>query len=239
MRELKLGDLLTDAWEVYKTNIGVWILASLLYYVLISISAVLCYFPVFFVAPPLTAGMYLIALNHLRYNRVEIGDLFKGFENYGAVLVTALVMIGISILCYLPGIIFQVIGAIITQASYESGGGFEAIGVVFSVFGVLLYLAGLVPIFYFMTRFLFVFLLIMDKKIGFKEAYQLSKEKVQEGFWNALLIYIVSAVVGSIGMFACGIGILFTFPLMFIMQAVAYHRLYTPEMPTILSAKSQ
>ena len=79
----------------------------------------------------------------------------------------------------------------------------------------------------------------MDKKIGFKEAYQQSKEKVQEGFWNALLIYIVSAVVASIGIVVCGIGVLFTFPLMFLMQAVAYHRLYTPEMPTILSANSQ
>lgn len=233
MRELKLGDLLSEAFEIYQTNIGQWILASLVFIILIVVSTLLCYFPVIFVAPALAAGMYLIALNHIRQNKVELMDMFKGFENYGAVLVTALAILGISLLCYLPAIICQLIGTAIIESSYRSG--VQTIGMVFSGLAVLLYLLGLVPIFYFITRFLFVFPLIMDKKLGFKEAYEMSKEKVQEGFWNALLIYIVSAIIGSIGSLACGIGYLLTLPMMFLMQALAYHKLFTPDIPTIKS----
>lgn len=233
MRELKLGDLLSDAFEIYKTDIGQWLLASLVFAVMLVISYFLCFVPALFVGPPLVAGMFLISLNHIRHKRVEVGDLFKGFEYFGPALVTGLAVAGISLLCYLPAIIFQLIGAAIIESSYRSG--VHTIGMVFSGLAVLLYLAGMIPIFYFLTRFIFIFPLIVDKNLGFQEAYRMSKEKVQEGFWNALLIYIVSGVIGSIGAIICGIGYLLTLPMMFLMLALAYHRLFTPEIPTILS----
>jgi len=233
MRDLKLGDLLSEAFEIYQTNFGQWVLVSLVYIVLIVISTLACILPVFIVAPALSAGMCLIALNHIRHGKIEIGDMFKGFENFGAVFVTCLAIAGIGILCYLPAFIFQSIGAIIIESSYRSG--VHTIGMIFSGLGVLFYLIGLIPLVYFITRFLFVFPLIMDKKVGFKEAYKLSKEKVEEGFWNALLIYIISAIIGSIGSIVCGIGYLFTLPMMFLMQVLAYHKLFTPEISTIKS----
>jgi hypothetical protein len=69
----------------------------------------------------------------------------------------------------------------------------------------------------FFTQFL-----IVDKGLGVIEAMQTSYEMCRKHIWWFTLFAFVVSLIGQVGSYACYVGILVTYPLIFTIGAVAY-----------------
>ncbi len=121
---LDIGKAVSTSFEVYKDNFVNLFVAGLITFVLTI--TIVC-------APPAVIGLYQMCIRALRGEKVEIGDLFKGFEGFLSgwglsLIVVAGVGFGL-ILLVIPGIYLMVLWSVAFQALAEdrSLGAFGAI----------------------------------------------------------------------------------------------------------------
>ncbi len=200
---VRTGEWLSEASRVFTDSIGTHIVLALI----VGFGSTLS---LGILAGPLICGWYYIVLRQLREQeyRPEIGDIGKGFEVFGhSLLATIAIGAGIGvlyvvflaiwmILCFLPYVGWLLMLPFIPIAL--------AVGIAYA------------------TLILFVFPLIMDKRLAFWDAITQSFQKVASDFWGFLgfaalvsLINMAAAVVG-------GVGTLLTGPIVLIAKALAY-----------------
>jgi uncharacterized membrane protein len=161
---------------------------------------------------PMMAGLVLVTLEILDKKQPQPsgGEVFRGFDYF------------------LNSFLFFLVWGLII--------GF-AIAILTLVLCIGLVLAA--PIIYVAQTFLmFGLFLIVDRKMDFWPASMESIDTVKNNFWPLLGLSVVAALIGGIGGIACGIGIIFTFPIQICILAVAYRKVYngirasgSPEQP--------
>ena len=95
----RIGDWIREAWDIFVSDVGMFMLAGLIYAALVG----LC-FPI--LIGPLSCGMYIIVFDRMRGGHVEIGRLFAGFEYFGASFTAGLIYCGLLFV----GLILAVVG---------------------------------------------------------------------------------------------------------------------------------
>jgi hypothetical protein len=80
----------------------------------------------------------------------------------------------------------------------------------------------IVPGIYLATCAMFGMPLIVEKKMGYWEAFNKSREMVSRDFWNFLLYSILTNLVSSIGGYICYVFMVVTYPFFFLMTGVAF-----------------
>lgn len=75
--QVKFGEWIQQGWELYKSNIGVWIVASLLALVISAASLGI-------LAGPMMAGLVWMALAMVEQKELkpQVGDVFRGFDYF-------------------------------------------------------------------------------------------------------------------------------------------------------------
>lgn len=107
--EVKIGDWLREGWDVFVSDVGMFILASLVYNVLNGIC-----FPILY--GPLTCGMFLMIFDRMGGDKADIKRLFSGFDFFGTSVVAGLILfllglVGVLVLfvgfmlCVVPSLI--------------------------------------------------------------------------------------------------------------------------------------
>lgn len=136
---------------------------------------------------PLTCGLFFALFEKMRKGRIDIGDLFKGFEFFLPTFLLGLLVGLFSLiggaLCILPGI---VVGAM----------------------------------------YMFAFPLVMEKKMDFWPAMELSRKKVFENPLEFILFYLLVIGITFIGLLGCVVGVVFTSAVGFSAMAVAYKEVF-------------
>lgn len=151
---------------------------------------------------PMTCGLFMMIdrLICKDVNKPVLGDLFKGFDVFAQSFLTWLVI--------------AVVGALISLA-------LNFIPVVGNLASLILSFA-IGPI---MT---WSFLLIVHQKMKGMEAVGFVLRETFNGpFILPLLTVLVASLVGSLGIIACGVGIVFTLPIAYTASAVAYRKLFS------------
>ena len=104
--DFRFGDYLSRGFEIFKKDIGGFIVFTLIFFVL---SMVIGLIPVvgslansLFVTPALTAGIYLVARRLDLNEQNEFGNYFKGFDFTGQLALAALVVSLITVLSIVP-----------------------------------------------------------------------------------------------------------------------------------------
>ena len=222
--------MFTERWQVWVPMILVFILALLVPIIpayLISVAAVLAGsrggdLPT---GPPLLAigvgligglvvlglttfmlgGIYRTAFKQMRGEAISIRDLFSG----GDLLPRFLAFFAVAF-----------------------GGALAIYFLVFAI-GYLLPLALLlvVPVFFVLGllaagALFFAIPLMVEKNMGVIEAIQTSFAKTRPRIWMFGLFAIVVALIGAVGQCACYVGMLVTYPLQFLITAVAYRDVF-------------
>jgi len=151
-------------------------------------------------AGPMFAGVILITLRLLdkKEPRPEVGTLFKGFDYF---LNSFLFVIIWGIALFVVSIVVGLVPCI---------GQLASIFVVFVAHALLM----------------FGLFLIVDRQEEFWPASVESFNKVKPNIWPFLGFSIVSNIIGSIGAIACGIGVIFTFPIQACILTVAYRDVF-------------
>ena len=79
----------------------------------------------------------------------------------------------------------------------------------------------IIPGIYLMVRWFFVTYLIVDKDLGVSEAFQQSGEMVSNIFWEVLAVFIINAVIQSIGC-TIAVGAILTTPFILLVSTHYY-----------------
>lgn len=225
--------------EAYKPYIGlgvgttiVWILLFLVAYVLTIALVGL------FLMPVLAIGPTMLGLNMVR-KRPEFSNLFRGFEAYGRVLGTAalLSIFALPVLLIMAGPFF---GATIYMSLQNKGTAsadpnMAALGLM----GVsYLFMLVMVPVvYYLMGRMILVFPLVIERAYGPMQAIKTSWSVTAPYQWWLMLFAFTTQIVGQMGMYLCGFGMLFTMPLSHAFTGAAIYMLLGEDDGTLAPPK--
>lgn len=135
------------------------------------------------VFPPIFAGGFIAAFNQMRTGKLNVGDVWKGFNHFWPVtcyvgVIAALLMVGMMF-CFIPAIYIGVCG----------------------FFGLPL---------------------VVEKRLGYWDAFKASREMVHRDFFGFLLFALLTSIISSLGSYLCYLPIVVSYPMMFLMRAVAY-----------------
>lgn len=91
----------------------------------------------------------------------------------------------------------------------------------------------IIPGIYLMVAWWFALALVVDKKLDFWPAMEVSRLVVNKIWWHVFLFYLVGILVSLLGYLACCIGIFVAWPVMLAASACAYETLFNrPAQPT-------
>jgi len=122
---------LSESWALFKDDLVLYVVASLLVFVISAVSLGVC-------AGPMIVGFIQLVAKRMRGEEGTATDVFDGFSEFGASLI-AMILIGIgviigSMLLVLPGVIFGFITAFTFHAIALDGlGATTAIGQSYSL----------------------------------------------------------------------------------------------------------
>jgi len=114
---------LSEGWALFKEDVVLYVVATLLVFVISALSLGLC-------AGPMFVGFIKLVRKRMRGEEGTATDVFDGFSEFGASLI-AMILIGVgviigSMLLVLPGVIFAFITAFTFHAIALDGDGATA-----------------------------------------------------------------------------------------------------------------
>jgi hypothetical protein len=224
-RTVQVGDCISRAWELFKANLGPIVGTSLLVMVAMGAGGAVPFIGScisLVITGPLMGGLYLYYLKQYRGQPATTGDAFSGFTNNFRQLM--LVSIVSSVLAYLPllpvGIYF------VAHNANRGANNFQFGAIDFILAGV-----GVVAMIYLFLAWLFALPLVIDKKLNFWPAMEVSRRVATRRIGSVLLLLLASAGVMLLGLLACFVGVLLAAPLVFASYAAAYEQLFGERQP--------
>lgn len=197
--DVKIGDYFSRGWEIFKQKALLFILFTLLLFLIQVVIAVLPYplgsnsdepvpggilnFAFNVIAPALTAGYYFVAFQLARGRDAVFGDFFQGFNKFLPIFLTALVA-----------------------------------GILTAIGFVLLILPGI----YLAVAYLFAQPLVIDKSADFWQAMETSRKLITKKWFSFFGLLLLIALLNMAGAIVLGIGLLVTVPLSVCIISAAY-----------------
>ncbi|MFP4250660.1 MAG: GYF domain-containing protein [Armatimonadota bacterium] len=205
-----LGKWIGQAWEMVINEIWAWVGGLLLMMLVAGLTLGIT-------GPPLTAGLYMMALKRYRGEDIRAGSVFEGFSRFGSSWGLALIMMVPMVLLMAPMMILFAIPAMQAQG----GGNIEDLALGVTVAAYVLMPAMWLLIMGVQTIFFYSWVLVAE---GYRawESVTMSWEKVGRQFWSYLGTWLVLSILASIGSYACYVGWFLTYPLLPCAQVAAY-----------------
>lgn len=219
-KPLAIGACVSRGWAFYKT--AFWPIFGVTLLTLLLISAVP--FGSLIASGLGMAGLYYYYLGKMRGQPRELADIFIGLKRMtGPLIVGNLAIVGIVLGVAIGGVLVSLVASLIPVVGLVIAG--------------LLYTALLIAGIYFMIAWMFVFPLIIDKGMDWKDAMRVSRLVVHSQFWRLFRLQLLCGLLGLAGLLALIIGVYFVIPLTYAAQAHAYEDLFNP--PTDRDALAQ
>ena len=229
--EVDLGGSLARGWQVFKSNPGPIIGASILVYLIMMAMNFIPYLSIILalvLTGPLMGGLWVFYVKHVRGQPAVLGDAFSGFGPRfwqlamtqlvpGLVWLAFMALFGIMAALVIPGVAAARRAAGSTSAAHFAGMAVP-LGIFLAVFGlVMIYLT---------TCWLFALPLAGDKGLKFWNALELSRKVVSKHWWMTFWLMFVCWIVAMLGIFGCLIGMLVTAPIAFAAVVAHYEKVF-------------
>lgn len=168
-------------------------------------------------------GIYYCMLQLMHGRKPEFGDLFKGFNYFLPALIATLIFI-------IPIVIFTLITWISMFGflfSMDRGGRIDE-SAIFALYGILIVecLIFAIVISCIHAFIMFTYPLIIERNMSGGDAFKLSARAAWANIGGVVGLILLEILIGFIGYLACGIGLYFTFPIMFAGVLVAYKKVF-------------
>ena len=197
MGTVKIGDAISEGWNIYKGNFGLVFLGCLITWLVSAVSCNIC-------IGPLLCGMFMMLARIVKKSepKPSVGDVFKGFDKF----LPAFLLVLVCGICYF---VLQCILLMIPVV------GWILLLIVAFAYGPILTWA---------------LMLVANRDMKWTEAVGFVLKSTFNGnFTMPIVLGILAGIIGGVGIIACGIGILFTMPLVFCIYAVAYEQVFGGE----------
>jgi hypothetical protein len=211
-------DCISRAWDLIKDQYWLFLGITLVGMIIANALAIV-------LMGPMMSGIYLCYLAKLNGQPVKFEMLFRGFDYFKESFIAGLIIMGFTLAAMLPVYLlmfFGIFGSAALAGTAES----EWAGVLTLVFIMLFtclifLLAALASV-----LFIFVFLLIVDRKMSGWEAIKLSARMGWAHIGGLLGLMLLLAALSIVGVFACYIGMFFLMPILFGAVVIAYRKLF-------------
>jgi uncharacterized membrane protein len=218
---IKGTECVKEAWALIKDQY--WLFLGIVFVGVFIGGAV----PIILIGP-MMVGIYLCFFRRMRGERVEFGDLFKGFDYFAQSLIAALIQMIPMVIVMVP---MYIIMFALMMSTMPRGGrmdpddastfmftflGFELVFVV-----VIMAVAIVITIF-----FMFAFPLIADRNLSGVDAVKLSFKAAKANFSGVLGLILINVGLGILGVLCCYVGAFLVAPVTLGSYAVAYRRVF-------------
>jgi len=210
---VRWGDWISEGWRMFAEQWQAWVVHMLVYFLILLIP----------MAPFYAA---IIALNLTAARGQEPQPPVALF-----LLVPVLILVLLLASAYLMGGSYysafkQLRGERIELRDLFSGGRYfpRMVGalLLIGVLGILGAMLCVIPAFIVGGLFFFTLPLIVDRNLGVLEAMRASRELTQQNLFMFTLFAFVVSLLSSLGAYACYVGLLVSYPLLFTITVVAY-----------------
>ncbi|HJZ13236.1 MAG TPA: hypothetical protein VJ521_13860 [Acidobacteriota bacterium] len=221
-----------NSWELYKSQFTDIFIASL---VIVLLSSVLGAVPYLGSVASLIlngvfyGGLFHFYLKRIRGQKAEIAEVFTGFQlNPGQLMlggaVPSLLTLLAAFLPALPFLIAFIPAAIVFSESSERN--IEILTSALGAFAIVSLLVCIAVGAFCFLIWMFTLPLIVDKKLDFWQAMEMSRKTVMRNFLKVLGLSILAGLISISGVLLCCIGVLLTMPIGFGAVAFAYEDLF-------------
>jgi hypothetical protein len=223
-RSFAIGDVISRGWNVVSANLGLAIGAAALTMVVLLVASVIpCVGSIvnLVIQGPMIAGLWVIFLKLHRTGSATFEDLFAGFQMFLPLFLVTLVQTLITMVAMIPAMGLFFLGGVLSKES-------EALGIMVMAVGALV---GIVPAIYLGVSWVFSLPLVVDKKLDFWPAMELSRKVVAKRFFNVFGLLICVGLIAIAGLIALCVGIFVAIPLGIASLAAAYEDLFGHTVP--------
>ena len=176
---------------------------------------------------PMMCGLNLAFFKTRRGEPIEFGTLFKGFDYFGQSVIAAVLHTIPVIVIVVPAYILFYVFMFVSMAAASSSGdpnpaAFLGVMVGFGLFWLVV--VGIIIIIG--IGFLFVYPLIVDRKLSAIDAIKLSFRAALANFWRLLGMVILTSLMSAVGVLACYVGAFLVMPIGYAAIAKAYEQVF-------------
>lgn len=190
-------------WSSFGLMLGVYVAGTLL-----TLLSALTIVGIFLLVPVFVWGFFRFNLNAID-GRAEFADLFSGFGDYGRVVGTMLVLMGLMVLVGMLGQSLSIAGAAANSVGLQLA-------------GALLNFVWSLTV---MPRLAFAWYYVVDGELGPSEALSAAWSATSGQTGTCLIIALLSTVVMIMGVLFLVVGVIPAVMVAYLMQAAAYRQL--------------
>jgi hypothetical protein len=190
-------------WSSFGLMLGVYAVGALL-----TVVSALTIVGLFLLVPVFIWGFFRFNLNAID-GRAEFADLFSGFGDYGRVVGTMLVLMGLLILVAMIGQSVSIVGGVADSAALQ-------------ILGALVNFIWSLTV---MPRVAFAWYYAVDRELGPSEALSAAWTATQGQTGTCLILALLSSIVMVMGVLFLLVGVIPAVMIGYLMQAAAYRQL--------------
>ena len=184
---------------------------------------------------PMMCGIYMCLFQRMRGQPVKFETLFKGFDYFTPSLIASLIQfIPIIVLVVLFYLLFFLVFIAMAAASQGGGEPAAAFGMIFMIFLfviVMMVLSALVQ-----TFFIFMYPLIIEKKLSGVDAVKTSLNAVKGNFGGVFGLILLNLGLTLVGVLCCYIGAFLVVPVTMASYAVLYSKVFPEDFSQVAAA---
>jgi hypothetical protein len=226
---IDIGAALQDGWELYRPNVGIFIGAAAIYFVIqLALGSV----PFFghliyiFITGPVMGGFFLLTLDAEKNIPLDLRRFLDGFNSYWPLTLDAIVssiFIAIPMMLAVLAIILSVGPAIFESISSNQLPDFNSQHLIFIGFSAS---AGLLLTLIVSSWYLFIYLIVIDQDVDFWESMEESRMVAFAQPFSALALLLVVGLINLAGVLAFLVGLLFSLPYSLCVIMAAYRQVF-------------
>lgn len=231
--EFNGSEFFSEGWELFKKEAGSFVGVTVLF---IVINVVVAFIPFVnllgtFIQMTLFGGYYIYCRN-MQSGDQKMGDFFGAFNSFGQIvlylIVLGLMILPVFFIALALVVPYEELIALIGNTDDPgaiadlSAAFMENIGMM-----IILFFAFIVYAVYLSMSYIFVLPLIVDSKMGFWQAMELSRKVVGKQFFSFFGFYFIIGILsGLFVLVTLFFGVLVLYPVLYCVSFVMYNRIF-------------
>jgi hypothetical protein len=215
--ELNFGNCISQGFSIINKNIGGFIGYTLIYLLTTMLLGVIPFFGSIIdliITTPLTAGFYIVASKIKNGENHEFSDFFKGFDFFGPLIGTSLFL---TLIFFLTLIAMAGFVYLLTDVDMLISSAAE-----FSVSFIFVVLLLMLPFIYLIVAYNWSSMLVVFYGYSAWRAMETSRKMITKKWFSVFLYFFIISLILMAGLFAFGLGILYTIPFFMCANYVAF-----------------
>ena len=237
--EFKFGKYLSDGFDYFKAQAGLFIGFFVVSFIMIIVAS---FIPLAgsiassVLSLTFLVGYYIVCSKIKQGQHVAFDDFFKGFASIGQITIIQLILLGFTLVIFLPLLIFGFTTLFSAIFSAIKSGGFqenmsnEELIALFNIDGLVpLFIITILLIMFMQTIYTFSAANSYFFKANAWQSMEASRKIIQQKFFHFFGLMLVIMLINILGVVCLFVGLLVTIPLSYTIMYSAFDDIMQPE----------